>query len=207
MQRKGHGESMKKETEVAPFTWIVRLDVHPMWVADGGTITDLDALDMLSTHFGNACMNTELAACVLAGPSATRIAHEQGYNGTSELHINARRSLDADLSREAPIAYSRDRVSLLSAVRYIRFVSLETGRKDLAAQAQQVIRALNGRDAIGDLFHAPQQPAEPKPLPARVTLPAGHRMSCEPERYLSVNEVARLLREAGIAVDQEEADD
>ena len=198
---------MKTEKEVAPFTWIVRFDVHPMWVSDGGTITDLDALDMLSTHFGNACMNNELAACVLSGPSATRIAHEQGYNGTSELHINARRSVDADLAREAPIAYSPERVSLIRAIRDIHHMVIDNGHDDIGDMCKQVIRALNGREAIGDLFHAPKAEQHPKRLPARVTLPAGHRMSCEPERYLSVNEVAHLLRVAGIVVEQEEAED
>lgn len=194
---------MKAEKEVAPFTWIVRFDVHPMWVADGGTISDLDALDMLSTRFGSACMNNELAACVLAGPGASRIAHQQGFDNLSDYHVRERAFVAGRLALEAPIAYDQSRHSLLKVLRVLREIAPE----DVSAGLNEVIRALTGRDAIGDIFHALKMEEPPKQQPARVTLPAGHRMSCEPDRYLPVNEVARLLRQAGIAVDQEEADD
>lgn len=194
---------MKEQSEVRPFTWIVRFDVHPMWVADGGTISDLDALDMLSTRFGSACMNNELAACVLAGPGASRIAHQQGLDSLTEYHVRERAIVAGNLALEAPIAYDQSRHSLLKVLRVLR----EIAPNDVSAGLNEVIRALTGRDAIGDIFHALKMEEPPKQQPARVTLPAGHRMSCEPERYLSVNEVARLLRDAGVAVDMEEADE
>lgn len=64
--------------KIAPFTWIVRLDVAPEWVADGFSLSDERALEMLSREV-SGCMSTELAARVIAAPAPCRIVAEQGY--------------------------------------------------------------------------------------------------------------------------------
>lgn len=63
---------------VKPFSWIVRFDVAPLWVADGFIMTDAIALDMISGVVD--CANQfELSASVISAPAAERIAEEQGY--------------------------------------------------------------------------------------------------------------------------------
>jgi hypothetical protein len=65
--------------QIQPFTWIVRFDVAPEWVADGFSLCDERALEMLSRET-SGCMSTELAARVIAAPAPGRIVRaEQGY--------------------------------------------------------------------------------------------------------------------------------
>lgn len=64
--------------QIQPFTWIVRFDVAPEWVADGFSLCDERALEMLSRET-SGCMSTELAARVIAAPAPGRIVAEQGY--------------------------------------------------------------------------------------------------------------------------------
>lgn len=65
---------------VKPYTWIVRFDVAPTWVADGFVLSDERALLMLGSELAYACRDTELAARVLSSPPPLRIAREQGYD-------------------------------------------------------------------------------------------------------------------------------
>lgn len=123
-----------------PFTWIVRMDVDPVWIADGGTISDLDALDMLAARFGWADCNSELQACVLAAPSHARIAEQQGYGRESAFDIAEREVLRKELVADAPIAYASDRFSvtrhvadLLAAAERINDDGLVDGLKTLQA--------------------------------------------------------------------------
>lgn len=55
-------------SKTAPYSWIVRFDVAPEWVADGFVFSDQRALEMLGADLSSACMSTELAAAVLAAP-------------------------------------------------------------------------------------------------------------------------------------------
>lgn len=64
---------------IKPYTWIVRLDVAPMWVADGFNMSDERALEMLGKTLGYANMTYELAATVISAPSSKRIVQEFGY--------------------------------------------------------------------------------------------------------------------------------
>lgn len=64
---------------IKPYAWVVRFDVAPLWVADGFTLSDDRALEMLGREVGHACMGSELAARVLAAPPPLKIAREQGY--------------------------------------------------------------------------------------------------------------------------------
>ncbi|MEY0498971.1 hypothetical protein AB7321_18980 [Providencia rettgeri] len=65
-------------SNVKPYSWVVRFDVAPQWVADGFIMTDTTALEMLSDVIDYANEH-ELAASVISAPGAERITEEQGY--------------------------------------------------------------------------------------------------------------------------------
>jgi hypothetical protein len=134
-----------------PFTWIVRFDVAPVWVADGGTISDFDALNMLGNQFGDACQNTEIAACVLSGPSRARIAAAQGYSATASHHRTARADIYQQLADEAPVAMSPDRYSMLRLVLDLEGVARDLNHPGLIEGLVTLKRAMNGSMAISDI--------------------------------------------------------
>lgn len=120
------------------YTWVVRFDVAPEWVADGFVMTDETALDMLSDKVGFANMETELAARVIAAPSALDIAKEQGYTVDHPVDHKA----VEEIKQGAPLAYQygkglektdtlekamMDAISLLDSVAFVRDENDNTG--------------------------------------------------------------------------------
>lgn len=67
-------------TTAKPFSWIVRLTVAPLWVADGFTLDDARAHLMLAGAV-DCARGDELQAVVLEAPSPLHIANVQGYHG------------------------------------------------------------------------------------------------------------------------------
>lgn len=146
---------MYKQTPVKPFTWIIRMDVHPQWVADGGTISDADAIDMLSQRFGWADVNNELAACVLSAPGATRIAHEQGWNQNTKYSSEGRKQVRAELEREAPVAYSPTRFSIERHVRDL-LAQAERINDDALVEGLTILKdVIAGNTPVSDINHLP----------------------------------------------------
>jgi hypothetical protein len=65
---------------MAKFKWTVEFEVDEMWVADGFSLSNLRALEMLGTELDYADMTTELSARVIKAPPLDRILKAQGYN-------------------------------------------------------------------------------------------------------------------------------
>ena len=79
------------------YTWIVRFDVVPEWVADGFVIDDERANDMLQTALPMAAEQHEIRAAVIGAPCPYDIAREQGYiQHPDELRCNAPLASHAD---------------------------------------------------------------------------------------------------------------
>lgn len=70
------------------YHWTVRLGVSAIWVADGFSLDDGRAHDMLAEHISHA-YGHELTAEVLVAPPPAAVAGEQGYSTVEEAHIAA----------------------------------------------------------------------------------------------------------------------
>lgn len=153
-------------SNVKPYSWIVRFDVAPMWVADGFNLSDERALSMLGKTLGYACMSSELAARVLAGPSALRVAREMGYGAN---HPASKREIN-NITAAAPHAYAAmtknaevvtldralmDAINLLDSVAFVREEGDNTAQviKNLR-KAQAMVR---GDAAISDIEWFPAE--------------------------------------------------
>jgi hypothetical protein len=141
------------------FTWIVRFDVAPEWVADGFVMTDETALDMLSDKLSHADMDTELAARVISAPSALAIAREQGYD---KKHTQSG-AVIREIMKGAPLAYSSaimpeplgvtldaaliDAIGLLDSV---AFVKAEGDTIQTLERLRAALALVRGNDALPD---------------------------------------------------------
>jgi glutathione S-transferase len=130
----------------ARYTWIVRFDVVPEWVADGFNLDDARANEMLSLALPYAAEEHEIRAAVIAAPSATRIMAEQGYTpGTLQRETTASK----EIRDGAPLAYGVDTVrdalqEALSMCDASWFAGDETTRARIAA----ALALLNGDDDL-----------------------------------------------------------
>lgn len=116
---------------IHPFTWIVRLDVAPVWVADGFSLSDERALAMLSRET-SGCMTTELAARVIAAPAPSRIVAEMGYlkqdaRSAAEIHSLVsgaphahRAGARSRVAGGALVGALNDAIELLESVAFVR---------------------------------------------------------------------------------------
>lgn len=143
------------------FSWVVRFDVAPEWVADGFVMTDEIALDMLSDKLSFANMDTELAAQVIVAPPAMRIAIEQGYGAEHVQHNNICESVMVS----SPMAYRltkgavlddalNEAIKLLDSVAFVRDANDNTG--DVLAKlraAHALVRGEEASDDVGDESH------------------------------------------------------
>ena len=89
------------------YTWIVRFDVSPEWVADGFIMTDERANEMLSLALPFADEEHEIRAAVIAAPSFARIMAEQGYTPDT---IARPTTASKEIHDGAPLAYAVDTV-------------------------------------------------------------------------------------------------
>lgn len=98
------------------YTWIVRFDVAAERVAEGFTLTDEIANDLLDSALPFSYEH-EIRAAVIAAPSPVDIAREQGY-GMESRSAALRKS---DIRDASPIAY--DACIVRSISRAIDFMS------------------------------------------------------------------------------------
>lgn len=147
-----------------PYSWIVRLDVAPEWVADGFSLGDQRALEMLGKTLSYANMSHELAARVLVAPSALRIAREQGYGPK---HPGAKDEI-VTIMGEAPHAYAdmnkkfdgvtldkaiTDAIKLLDRVPFVVEEGDETG--EVLTNLRKVQALVRGDEPISDIEWVP----------------------------------------------------
>lgn len=146
--------------KIKPYTWIVRFDVAPEWVADGFNLTDERALLLLANDLRHADSSCELAARVLAAPAALRIAREQGYgpkdngagravaeimSGAPHAYSDVRRSSD-DVTVDNAIS---EAIELLNSVAFVRDENDNTGA--ILAKLRDARALLRGDDPISDI--------------------------------------------------------
>ena len=124
-----------------PFTWVVAFTVDPTWVADGFTLGDERAHDLIWHTLGFAT-HEECAARVLHAPSALRIARCQGYGPKDAGSGRVVR----DILTEAP-----DRALLHTALIHARnlldgvaFVAKEGDTARVIAKIDEALAALDG---------------------------------------------------------------
>lgn len=122
----------KKAVPVKPFTWIVRFDVAPLWVADGFDLDDARAFEMLSTELSFADCNTEIAAKVISAPDTSRIRAEQGYQ-------------DKD---DSGIDNGAIRQSIIDAIDYLKSDGKSSA---LVASLKQSLELLDGTASISEI--------------------------------------------------------
>lgn len=123
------------------FTWIVRFDVAPLWVADGFALSDERALSMLASDLCHADMN-EIAATVIAGPSALVIAREQGYTKHNSGKIVR------DLLAGAPNAHPSKSIVSKALFHALTLIDSVAFVKDESDNTQEVISELRAALAL-----------------------------------------------------------
>lgn len=134
-------------SNVKPYSWVVRFDVAPQWVADGFIMTDTTALEMLSDVI-NYANDHELAALVISAPDAERISEEQGYLASN----------NAELMRQvligSPQAYAKASVSntLLKAITALEQTQ---DNKQVVKELHSSLALLTGNKPISDIIWFP----------------------------------------------------
>lgn len=144
--------------EIMPYSWLVRFDVAPLWIADGFLLDDDRAMDMIGKELGQACQSTELAATVLSAPAFSRIAEEQGYGPK---HFNMT-SVVAEMQRSVPsvapgggplVGALVDAIGLLESVAFVREEGDDTGK--VLDQLRIALALVNGSKQISDIDWQP----------------------------------------------------
>ncbi|MBC2622112.1 hypothetical protein [Citrobacter cronae] len=134
-------------SNVKPYSWVVRFDVAPQWVADGFIMTDTTALEMLSDVI-NYANDHELAASVISAPGAERITEEQGYLPSN----------NAELMRQvltgSPQAYAKASVenTLLKAIAALEQTQ---DNKQIVKELHSSLALLTGKKPISDIIWFP----------------------------------------------------
>lgn len=140
--------------EVKPFSWIVRFDVAPTWVADGFVMNDASALEMLARELGWADVNTELAAAIISAPDAYSILSEQGYQKCNAEELG--QIVDgAPLAYQKPEGISAIKLALLNAISLIDSVAFVRDENDNTAEVLDQLRIamglVEGSEPISDI--------------------------------------------------------
>lgn len=142
---------------IKPYSWIVRFDVAPVWVADGFNLTDERALEMLEQDLRYATSGEELAARVIVAPPAAFILEEQGYRLGAP---DAMRELRT-IMNSAPHAYRRApdaadaletldaAISLLDSVAFVQHENDNTST--VLARLRELHAVMSGTDPISDI--------------------------------------------------------
>lgn len=133
------------------YTWIVRFDVAPEWIADGFYISDARANDMLATALPVAAEKYEIRAAVIAAPSPVEIAREQGYDFRFMPDRFALRK--SDIRDASPIAY--DACIVRSISRAIDFMSAYRVRRmeirdECIRELTEVLNLISGASDLPD---------------------------------------------------------
>lgn len=142
-------------TAVKPFSWIVRFDVAPVWVADGFIMSDSQVSEMLARELGWADVNNELAASVISAPDAYSILSEQGYRNTNVQALER-------IMEDAPIAYppktegtSALKLAIVNAISLLESVAFVRDDNDNTAEVLEQLRGalalVDGSEPIADI--------------------------------------------------------
>ena len=136
---------------IQPFTYIVRFDIAPLWVADGFVMNDEVALDMLANHLPYACQEWELAAKVLCAPSPARIEDTQGFKPGSISKVIMQGAPEAykDFGENTVTSAIIDAIQLIDSVAYVR----EKGdnSRDVLAKLLIALGKMTGSTPISDI--------------------------------------------------------
>ncbi|HIE2513457.1 TPA: hypothetical protein ACXLCK_001906 [Pseudomonas aeruginosa] len=145
-------------SKTAPYSWIVRFDVAPEWVADGFVFSDQRALEMLGADLSSACMSTELAAAVLAAPSPLRIAREQGYGknhpqadvAVAEIVAGTPKAKPGETVLESALVNA---IKLLDSVAFVQHENDNTGV--VLSELRDALALVQGKDPISNIRWVP----------------------------------------------------
>jgi hypothetical protein len=108
------------------FSWTVRFDVSSEWVADGFTLSDARAKDMLAEQL-SAATDDEFAAVVLDAPPTQAVLDAQGYHTGHPLTKGARLELVNGLTENGVVRKAMtDAIALLDSVAFVREEGDET---------------------------------------------------------------------------------
>lgn len=144
--------------QVKPFSWTLRVDVAPVWVADGFTLSDERLLQMLGTELSSACMSTELAASVIAAPCPVRIVTEQGYTDQHPGTDAAIAEILAGTPRATPSAGVLER-SLTNAIKLLDTVAFVSHEGDntavVLAELHEALALIRGESPISSIHWQP----------------------------------------------------
>lgn len=134
-------------SNVIPYSWVVRFDVAPQWVADGFIMTDTTALEMLSDVI-NYANEHELAASVISAIGAERIAEEQGYLPSNNTEIMSQ------VLTGSPQAYAKASVAntLLKAIAALEKTQ---NNKQIVKELHSSLALLTGNKPISDIIWFP----------------------------------------------------
>lgn len=128
------------------YTWIVRFDVVPEWVADGFNLDDKRANEMLSLALPLAAEEHEIRAAVIAAPSFARIMTEQGYTPET---IARPTTASKEIHDGAPLAYAVDTVrDVLEEFLHVCDSSWFQGDGTERARVAAALALLNGDDDL-----------------------------------------------------------
>lgn len=124
-----------------PFTWVVRFTVAPLWVADGFSISDERAEEILRRAL-QCATEGEYSACVLEAPSALHIARVQGYVPRHPAAGKAARELMQGVKNSGQI-----HAALIAARRLLDSVAFVANEGDTAPVLEKIDAALAAIDA------------------------------------------------------------
>ncbi|EPC4020290.1 hypothetical protein ACRZPD_000265 [Enterobacter kobei] len=141
----------KNSEPVRPYTYVVRFDIAPLWIADGFILSDETALAMLAECLDYACDATELAARVLVAPNSARIEDEQEYRPGA---------IAKSIEEGAPEAYENfgentiasaliDAIELLDSVAFVR--DENDNSREVLAKLYEALGKVNGSLPISEI--------------------------------------------------------
>ncbi|WP_368894480.1 hypothetical protein [Kluyvera ascorbata] len=134
-----------------PYTYIVRFDIAPVWVADGFILDDQTAKDMLSNCLDCACEETELAARVLVAPNPARIEDEQGYRPGAIVKniISGCPEAYQNLGEHTVASAVIDAIELIDSVAFVR--DENDNSREVLEKLLSALQTLTGNSPISDI--------------------------------------------------------
>ncbi|EGP2852964.1 hypothetical protein IYQ62_003029 [Salmonella enterica] len=135
----------------APYTFIVRFDIAPLWIADGFILSDQIAKDMLAASLPYACEDSELAAQVLGAPNPARIEDEQGYRpgAIAKSILAASPEAYKDFGENSVLGAVIDAIELIDSVAFVR--NENDNSREVLQKLHTALEKLNGNYPISDI--------------------------------------------------------
>lgn len=135
----------------APYTYIVRFDIAPLWVADGFILSDQIAKEMITASLPYACEDSELAAQVLGAPNPARIEDEQGYRpgAIAKSILAASPEAYKDFGENSVLGAVIDAIELIDSVAFVR--DENDNSREVLQKLHTALEKLNGNHPISDI--------------------------------------------------------